>query len=55
MVYQLGLNGVSKCKKMLKALEREEYNKESAEMLDSLWAKQTPNRAVKISNQRKKC
>ena len=55
MVYQLGLNGVSKFKKMLKALEREEYNKESAEMLDSLWAKQTPNRALKLSNQMKKC
>ena len=55
MVYQLGLNGVSKFKKMLKALEREDYNKASAEMLDSLWAKQTPNRAIKLSNQMKKC
>lgn len=55
MVYQLGLNGVSKFKKMLKALEREDYNKASAEMLDSLWAKQTPNRAIKLSNHMKKC
>jgi lysozyme len=55
MVYQLGLNGVSMFKKMLKALERKDYDKASAEMLDSLWAKQTPNRAIKLSNQMKKC
>ena len=55
MVYQLGLTGVSKFKKMLKALERKDYDKASAEMLDSLWAKQTPNRAIKLSNQMKKC
>tara|TARA_B100000424_G_scaffold267818_1_gene261404 strand:- start:657 stop:1058 length:402 start_codon:yes stop_codon:yes gene_type:complete len=55
MVYQLGLNGVSKFKKMLKALENKDYDKAAAEMLDSLWAKQTPNRALKLSNQMKKC
>ena len=55
MVYQLGLTGVSKFKKMLKALERKDYDKASAEMLDSLWAKQTPNRAIKLSNKMKKC
>lgn len=55
MVYQLGLNGVSMFKKMLKALENKDYDKASAEMLDSLWAKQTPNRAIKLSNQMKKC
>ena len=55
MVYQLGLTGVSKFKKMLKALERKDYDKASAEMLESLWAKQTPNRAIKLSNQMKKC
>tara|TARA_R100001015_G_C4632916_1_gene197132 strand:- start:3852 stop:4253 length:402 start_codon:yes stop_codon:yes gene_type:complete len=55
MVYQLGLNGVSRFKKMLKALENKDYDKAAAEMLDSLWAKQTPNRAIKLSNQMKKC
>ena len=55
MVYQLGLNGVSMFKKMLKALENKDYDKASAEMLDSLWAKQTPNRAIKLSNKMKKC
>lgn len=55
MVYQLGLNGVSMFKKMLKALEDKDYDKASVEMLDSLWAKQTPNRAKKLSNQMKQC
>ena len=32
-----------------------DYDKAAAEMLDSLWAKQTPNRAIKLSNQMKKC
>ena len=54
MVYQLGLNGVSKFKNMLKHLEAENYEKSATEMLDSLWAKQTPNRAIKLSNQMKR-
>ena len=53
MCYQLGINGVSKFKKMLKHLENEDFEQASVEMLDSLWAKQTPNRAKKLSNQMK--
>lgn len=53
MIYQMGLNGVSKFKLMLKALEKQDFEKASAEMLDSLWAKQTPNRALKMSNKMK--
>ena len=53
MCYQLGINGVSKFKNMLKHLEAENFEKASIEMLDSLWAKQTPNRAIKLSNQMK--
>ena len=53
MIYQMGLNGVSKFKKMLKALEDQDFEKASIEMLDSLWAKQTPNRALKMSNKMK--
>ena len=49
----MGLNGVSKFKKMLKALEDQDFEKASIEMLDSLWAKQTPNRALKMSNKMK--
>tara|TARA_B100000424_G_C22763566_1_gene411685 strand:- start:146 stop:556 length:411 start_codon:yes stop_codon:yes gene_type:complete len=50
MIYQLGLNGFSKFKKTIEHLEAERFDKASAEMLDSLWAKQTPNRAIELSN-----
>tara|TARA_Y100001970_G_C14259283_1_gene878418 strand:+ start:15250 stop:15660 length:411 start_codon:yes stop_codon:yes gene_type:complete len=50
MVFQLGLNGFSKFKKAIAHLEGKRWDKASAEMLDSLWAKQTPNRAIKLSN-----
>ena len=49
MVYQIGENGVSKFKNMFKALDNEDYGEASFQMLDSLWAKQTPNRANKLS------
>ena len=49
MVYQIGENGVSKFKNMWKALDNEDYGEASFQMLDSLWAKQTPNRANKLS------
>ena len=45
MVFQLGKNGVSKFKNMWKALAEKNYIGASYEMLDSRWAKQTPNRA----------
>jgi len=45
MVYQLGFRGFSNFKKMIKALEEEDYDEASVEMLDSKWARQTPNRA----------
>jgi len=46
MVYQIGEGGVSKFKNMWKALD---YGEASFQMLDSLWAKQTPARAGKLS------
>ena len=49
MCYQLGLSGFSKFKKTIYYLETEQYEEASVEMLDSLWAKQTPNRAKEIS------
>ena len=49
MVYQIGEGGVSKFKNMWKSLDREDYGEASFQMLDSLWAKQTPNRANKLS------
>lgn len=51
MVFQLGETGVSKFKNMWKALEQSppEYSTAASEMLDSRWAKQTPNRAGAMS------
>jgi len=50
MCYQLGVTGVSKFKKALKAMEDGDWEKAADEMLDSKWAKQTPNRAKEMSN-----
>jgi len=49
MVYQIGEGGVSKFKNMWKALDSEDYGEASFQMLDSLWAKQTPARAGKLA------
>ena len=49
MCYQLGLSGFSKFKKTIYLLETEQYEDASIEMLDSLWAKQTPSRARELS------
>ena len=48
MCYQLGVNGFSKFKKTIYYFETEQYEEASAEMLDSLWAKQTPARAKEL-------
>ena len=50
MCYQLGLKGFSKFKKTIYYLETEQYEEAAYEMLDSLWAKQTPARAKELSN-----
>lgn len=49
MVFQLGIGGVGKFKNMWKALDKEDYGEASFQMLDSLWAKQTPARAGKLA------
>ena len=49
MVFQLGKTGVSKFKNMWKALSGVDYTTAAMEMLDSRWAKQTPNRAEAMS------
>tara|TARA_Y100000401_G_scaffold73348_1_gene59368 strand:+ start:33877 stop:34299 length:423 start_codon:yes stop_codon:yes gene_type:complete len=49
MCYQLGIRGFSKFKKTIYYFETEQYEEASEEMLDSLWAKQTPNRAKELS------
>ena len=51
MCYQLGISGFSKFKKTIYFIETEQYQEASVEMLDSLWAKQTPNRAKELSEE----
>jgi lysozyme len=55
MVFQLGRTGVKKFKNMWKALAEHNYLGASFEMLDSRWAKQTPNRAKDMADQMKAC
>ena len=55
MVFQLGMTGVSKFKKMLDALEKQDYESASNEMLSSAWAKQTPERCQELSSIIKNC
>jgi len=51
MIFQLGKTGVSKFRNMWKALKQSppQYDVAATEMLDSRWAKQTPNRAKEMS------
>ena len=55
MVFQLGRTGVKKFRNMWKALAEHNYVGASFEMLDSRWAKQTPNRAKDMADQMKAC
>ena len=50
MVFQLGKTGVSKFKNMWSALKNNDYKKAADEMLDSKWAKQTPQRAESLAD-----
>ena len=49
MVYQIGYRGFCKFKKTISHLKEKEFKNAADEMLDSLWAKQTPNRAFRLS------
>ena len=49
MVFNLGLNGFKNFKLMIKALERHDYEDASQEMVDSKWAGQVGNRALRLS------
>ena len=57
MIFQLGGNGVSKFRKMWQALQQDppDYAEASVQMLDSRWAKQTPNRAQEMARYMKEC
>ena len=50
MAFQMGATGVSKFKKTLGYINSGDYHMASKEMLNSNWAKQTPDRAVYLSN-----
>jgi len=50
MCYQLGVTGVSKFRRAISALQEGDWDEAANEMLDSLWARQTPNRATELSN-----
>lgn len=51
MAFQLGIDGLMRFKATLTMIEQGEYLKASKEMLDSTWAKQTPERAKRLSMQ----
>lgn len=49
MAYQLGTGGVLKFRKALAAIKAADWPTAKAEMLDSAWAKQTPERAERLA------
>lgn len=49
MVFQMGWTGCHNFKNMWAAMELEDWTVAADEMLDSRWAKQTPNRAKELS------
>ena len=57
MIFQLGGTGVSKFRKMWAALQEDppNYFEAHVQMLDSRWAKQTPNRASEMAEQMQNC
>lgn len=53
MVFQMGAYGVSKFQNMLQAIEIGAYDVAAVEMLESRWARQTPNRAKRLAERMK--
>jgi lysozyme len=50
MTFQMGLGALLKFKKMLAALQARDYTSARTEALDSAWAKQTPQRAKRVTD-----
>ena len=50
MIYQIGYSGVKKFRKMLANMKEHNWKGAADEMLDSLWAKQTSNRANRLAD-----
>jgi len=57
MIFQLGSAGVQKFRNMWSALREDppNYKEASVQMLDSRWAKQTPNRAQEMAEKMQGC
>ena len=51
MCYQMGVSGLLKFRKALKAIAEQRWSDAKTEMLDSRWARQTQKRAVRHANQ----
>ena len=51
MAYQMGADGLAKFTNTLKAVAAKRWNDAQAEMLNSNWAQQTPNRANRHATQ----
>ena len=49
MCFQMGVYGMLKFKKMITNMKDSNWKGAADEMLDSLWARQTPNRANRLS------
>jgi lysozyme len=49
MAYNLGVRGILTFSKMIKALEERDYVEASIEMMDSKWARQVGQRAIRLS------
>ena len=51
MAYQMGIDGLAKWVNTLSAIERRDWGMAASAMLNSLWAKQTPQRAKRHAEQ----
>ena len=51
MAFQMGVSGLLGFKNTLAMIERGDYGAAAEGMLNSLWARQTPNRAKRLSEQ----
>jgi len=53
MAFQMGVNGLLGFKNALACVETGDYDGAAAGMLNSLWARQTPERAARLAKQMK--
>jgi lysozyme len=51
MAFQMGIGGLLRFHRMLGSVEDGQYGEAAMEMLDSLWAQQTPKRAARLAKQ----